>query len=116
MHKYIEDVEYRGDVRQSGSLSYEDIEAHAVFYAVCQAVMYIMCFRHADMLTDRKRHAKCQMLKLDRIVASQLNPLKVVLPSVVKEFATITRIYQVHIHKKLRVHVYAFAILRAKEN
>lgn len=31
-----------------------DIRVHAVFYSVCQALFYVVAFRHKDLVSSRK--------------------------------------------------------------
>uniref|UniRef100_A0A8C9VMK2 RRN3 homolog, RNA polymerase I transcription factor n=1 Tax=Scleropages formosus TaxID=113540 RepID=A0A8C9VMK2_SCLFO len=87
LHRYI-------DSQDSGSFC--DVTLHGPFYAACQAVFYTLVFRHRAILEGnmRKGLAYLQSLNLERIVMSQLNPLKVCLPSVANMFASITRNYQ----------------------
>uniref|UniRef100_A0A8C9W5U1 RRN3 homolog, RNA polymerase I transcription factor n=1 Tax=Scleropages formosus TaxID=113540 RepID=A0A8C9W5U1_SCLFO len=84
LHRYI-------DSQDSGSFC--DVTLHGPFYAACQAVFYTLVFRHRAILEGnmRKGLAYLQSLNLERIVMSQLNPLKVCLPSVANMFASITR-------------------------
>ncbi|KAF3845687.1 hypothetical protein F7725_002765 [Dissostichus mawsoni] len=63
----------------------------------CQAAFYTLIFRHRAMLEGnmKKGLEYLQGLNLERVVMSQLNPLKVCLPAVSSMFAAITRKYQV---------------------
>ncbi|XP_077475417.1 RNA polymerase I-specific transcription initiation factor RRN3 [Stigmatopora argus] len=74
-----------------------DISLHGPFYAACQAVFYIVIFRHAAILAGnmKKGLEYLQHLNLERVVMCQLNPLKVCLPAVANLFAAITRKYQI---------------------
>ncbi|KAI0776211.1 RNA polymerase I-specific transcription initiation factor RRN3, partial [Trametes elegans] len=78
--------------------------AHSVFYAVAQAVFLIFCFRWRDLLEDGPEHEdvdefapasappKKWMPALDvvqRVVTSELNPLKVCSSNVVMQFARV---------------------------
>ncbi|XP_017570974.1 RNA polymerase I-specific transcription initiation factor RRN3 [Pygocentrus nattereri] len=89
LHLYIEN-------QDSGSKVFCDISLHGPFYAACQAVFYTLIFRHKAILEGnmKKGLAYLQSLNLERIVMSQLNPLKVCLPAVTNLFAAITRKYQ----------------------
>ncbi|XP_024147068.1 RNA polymerase I-specific transcription initiation factor RRN3 [Oryzias melastigma] len=74
-----------------------DISLHGPFYASCQALFYTLVFRHRAILeTSMKKGLEyLQSMNLERVVMSQLNPLKVCLPSVALMFAAITRKYQI---------------------
>eukprot|EP01134_Creolimax_fragrantissima_P003112 CFRG3112T1 len=67
-----------------------DLSQHRVFYGVCQAVMYILCFRHEAVLKDFG-HGWVRRLRLDKMVGCNLNPLRAVLMEVVQEFARIMK-------------------------
>nr|XP_056722542.1 RNA polymerase I-specific transcription initiation factor RRN3 [Euleptes europaea] len=90
LHKYI-------DNQGSGSKAFCDIALHGPFYAACQAVFYVVIFRHKQILDGnlKKGLAFLQSLNFERVVMCQLNPLKVCLSSVVNFFAAITRKYQI---------------------
>ncbi|XP_047215241.1 RNA polymerase I-specific transcription initiation factor RRN3-like [Girardinichthys multiradiatus] len=74
-----------------------DISLHGPFYAACQAVFYVLIFRHRAILEAnmKKGLEYLQSLNLERVVMCQLNPLKVCLLSVTNMFAAVTRKYQV---------------------
>lgn len=78
-------------------------EDHSLFYNVCQAVFYIVCFRHVQLFASYDGvdgPAAMARLGLDRVVNSRLNPLRVCLPSVVNEFARV-------MHEQQIVYCYA---------
>ncbi|KAH9833704.1 RNA polymerase I-specific transcription initiation factor RRN3 [Rhodofomes roseus] len=74
---------------------------HSIFYAVVQAVFLIFCFRWRDLLEDQEdvdeftaasAPAKKWMAELDviqRVIQSDLNPLKVCSSNVVMQFARV---------------------------
>ncbi|KAI0331255.1 RNA polymerase I-specific transcription initiation factor RRN3 [Cubamyces sp. BRFM 1775] len=78
-----------------------NVAQHSVFYAVSQAVFLIFCFRWRDLLEDQDEvdefapsngPAKKWMPELDviqRVVTSELNPLKVCSTNVVMQFARV---------------------------
>lgn len=70
------------------------VAAHGPFYAVCQAILYIVCFRHAQLLADADGIEFLRGLELDRLVHSRFNPLRAVLPAVVREFAHLSGAYE----------------------
>ncbi|KAJ7305795.1 hypothetical protein JRQ81_010161 [Phrynocephalus forsythii] len=84
-----------------------DVAIHGPFYATCQAVFYVVIFRHQQILDGNLKKGNAinlscfqglaflQNLNFERIVMSQLNPLKVCLPSIVNFFAALTRKYQI---------------------
>lgn len=71
-----------------------DIRIHTVFYAICQALFYVIAFRHKDLVSTKKNLVLLQSLNLTKIVACKLNPLRMCLPVVVQHFAAVTRTYQ----------------------
>ena len=74
--------------------SFVDLQAHGPFYAACQAVLYMLAFRYEELVQGPKSLQDLAKLRLSRIVTCSLNPLKVCLPPVVKNFASIARHYQ----------------------
>uniref|UniRef100_H9G8B1 RRN3 homolog, RNA polymerase I transcription factor n=1 Tax=Anolis carolinensis TaxID=28377 RepID=H9G8B1_ANOCA len=90
LHLYI-------DNQGSGSKAFCDVALHGSFYAACQAVFYVVIFRHKQILDGslKKGLLFLQNLNFERIVMSQLNPLKICLPSIVNFFAALTRKYQI---------------------
>ncbi|XP_061455733.1 RNA polymerase I-specific transcription initiation factor RRN3 isoform X2 [Rhineura floridana] len=90
LHTYI-------DNQDTGSKAFCDVALHGPFYAACQAVFYVVIFRHKQILDGnlKKGLAFLQSLNFERIVMCQLNPLKVCLPSIVNFFAALTRKYQI---------------------
>ncbi|XP_007529594.2 RNA polymerase I-specific transcription initiation factor RRN3 [Erinaceus europaeus] len=82
--------------QDSGTKLFCDVALHGPFYAACQAVFYTFVFRHKQLLSGNLKEGLryLQSLNFERIVMSQLNPLKICLPSVVNFFAAITNKYQ----------------------
>uniref|UniRef100_G1P085 RRN3 homolog, RNA polymerase I transcription factor n=1 Tax=Myotis lucifugus TaxID=59463 RepID=G1P085_MYOLU len=84
--------------QDSGTKAFCDVALHGPFYSACQAVFYTCVFRHKQLLSGNLKEVKglmyLQSLNFERIVMSQLNPLKICLPSVVNFFAAITSKYQ----------------------
>ncbi|XP_050436123.1 RNA polymerase I-specific transcription initiation factor RRN3-like isoform X2 [Adelges cooleyi] len=67
---------------------------HAVFYSMCQALFYVIAFRHEDLM-DSKRNLKfMENLNLSKIVTSRLSPLRICCSKVANHFAHITKTYQ----------------------
>ncbi|CAM6098884.1 unnamed protein product [Calypogeia fissa] len=63
-----------------------DAIAHGVFFSVCQAVMYTLCFRFKMLVEDPEGKRVLRGLTLQQLLNHRLNPIKVCLPSVVDEF------------------------------
>uniref|UniRef100_G1RH72 RRN3 homolog, RNA polymerase I transcription factor n=1 Tax=Nomascus leucogenys TaxID=61853 RepID=G1RH72_NOMLE len=82
--------------QDSGTKAFCDVALHGPFYSACQAVFYTFVFRHKQLLSGNLKEGLqyLQSLNFERIVMSQLNPLKICLPSVVNFFAAITNKYQ----------------------
>ncbi|CDO73785.1 hypothetical protein BN946_scf185015.g113 [Trametes cinnabarina] len=88
-------------ISKAGMQQSINIAQHSVFYAVAQAVFLIFCFRWRDLLEDQDEvdefapenaPAKKWMPELDivqRVVTSELNPLKVCSSNVVMQFARV---------------------------
>uniref|UniRef100_A0A1B6HMM0 RNA polymerase I-specific transcription initiation factor RRN3 n=2 Tax=Homalodisca liturata TaxID=320908 RepID=A0A1B6HMM0_9HEMI len=69
--------------------------AHTVFYSACQALFYLIAFRHKEIvLNSPKGLVFLQGLNLAKVVTCQLNPLRVCLPAVTQNFASVARHYQ----------------------
>ncbi|TFK55617.1 RNA polymerase I-specific transcription initiation factor RRN3 [Heliocybe sulcata] len=80
---------------------------HSVFYAICQAVFLVFCFRWRDLVEEQEEEdmdelsvlsaatpGKKWMLELgvvQRVITSPLNPLKVCSANVVTQFARIAQ-------------------------
>ncbi|KAG7158707.1 RNA polymerase I-specific transcription initiation factor RRN3-like [Homarus americanus] len=74
--------------------NYEDFLLHSPFYYACQTVFYVFTFRYREYTKDSKRLALARSLNLERLVMSQLNPLRICAPPVVSNFAAVTRRFQ----------------------
>uniref|UniRef100_A0A336MUU1 CSON001623 protein n=1 Tax=Culicoides sonorensis TaxID=179676 RepID=A0A336MUU1_CULSO len=85
VHQYID---------RSDCVNNNSIKAHTVFYAVCQAIFYVIAFRSRDLTSDRRGLIFLQSLQLQAIVTSQLNPLRVCLPAIATTFAGVMRAHQ----------------------
>ncbi|XP_024963755.1 RNA polymerase I-specific transcription initiation factor rrn3 [Cynara cardunculus var. scolymus] len=59
---------------------------HRVFYAGCQAIMYVLCFRLRSILAIPPLKSQLVNMPLEQILKHSLNPLEVCLPSIVDEF------------------------------
>ncbi|XP_078442326.1 uncharacterized protein LOC144712024 [Wolffia australiana] len=59
---------------------------HRVFYAACQAVMYIFCFRMRSLMIDPMRKSRILNMPFHVVLRHPLSPLKVCLPSIVGEY------------------------------
>ncbi|KAJ1737650.1 DNA independent RNA polymerase I transcription factor [Coemansia sp. RSA 1250] len=77
-----------------------EMERHAVFFAVTQAVLYMFCFRWRDLAQTQDGGAVveselddlrwCAELDgLQRVVFSRLNPLRACAPAVAQQFASV---------------------------
>ncbi|KAF0904553.1 hypothetical protein E2562_035448 [Oryza meyeriana var. granulata] len=59
---------------------------HQIFYASCQAVMYILCFRLRSIMDYPNLKSQLFNMPFGYILTHPLEPLKVCLPSIVSEF------------------------------
>ncbi|XP_014676393.1 PREDICTED: RNA polymerase I-specific transcription initiation factor RRN3-like [Priapulus caudatus] len=87
IHRYID-----GGV---DALARPDRAAHLAFYAACQALFYVVAFRHEELARSPGGHAWLRSLNLQRVVTCQLNPLAVCPAAVVLQFASVTRALQI---------------------
>ena len=71
-----------------------DIKAHGPFYSACQSALYIFAFRHLEFVENPALLSFLRGLNFSTIVTCKLNPLRVCLPPVVKNFSAIARHYQ----------------------
>lgn len=85
-HNYIQ----KSDASQNTT----SIKAHLVFYAVCEAIFYVIAFRSRDLTTSNDNLTFLQSLQLSTLVTCHLNPLRVCLPAVATAFAGVTRAHQ----------------------
>ncbi|XP_030535855.1 RNA polymerase I-specific transcription initiation factor rrn3 isoform X2 [Rhodamnia argentea] len=60
--------------------------AHRVFYAGCQAIMYVLCFRMTSIMSIPRLKSQLFLMPIETILKHKSDPLKVCLPSVVGEF------------------------------
>lgn len=73
---------------------YTDLNHHGPFYSACQAIFYVFAFRHTELTTSETRMKTLQGMSWQSLVTSHLNPLRVCLPGVVRNFSAIARGYQ----------------------
>lgn len=66
-------------------------KVHKLFYAGCQAMMYVLCFRMGAMLAVPRLWTRLRNMQIDDILRHKLNPLKVCLPSIVEEFLRLAK-------------------------
>lgn len=59
---------------------------HQIFYASCQAVMYVLCFRLRSIMDYPNLKSQLFQMPIESILMDTLEPLKVCLPSIVNEF------------------------------
>lgn len=68
---------------------------HGTFFSVCQAVFYVIVFRHKQFFRTNEGSQFLHNLHLEHVVMSQMNPLKYCIDSVAKLFTSIMRMHQV---------------------
>ncbi|KAL6563492.1 hypothetical protein OROGR_002451 [Orobanche gracilis] len=70
-------------------------ESHKVFYAGCQAIMYVLCFRMRQMVAVPRLKSQLLSMHIEAILEHPLRPLQlykhVCLPSVVEEFQRLVK-------------------------
>ncbi|CAG0879833.1 unnamed protein product [Darwinula stevensoni] len=82
------------DSQDNSEKAYPSRNLHRPFYAACQAAFYLFAFRHQEFVHRHKRISFLQSLNFERIVSCQLNPLKLCHQATVRNFASVTRHYQ----------------------
>lgn len=87
IHAYINSEDCSNKILQ------HDTRIHGVFYTSCQALFYIIAFRHKDLIQGSGLN-HLQSLSLSKIVTCRLNPLRVCFPVVVSNFSSVARAYQ----------------------
>lgn len=70
------------------------VRAHIVFYAVCEAIFYVIAFRSRDLTSSNKNLIFLQSLQLSTLVTCHLNPLRVCQAAIATAFAGVTRAHQ----------------------
>ncbi|CAI7927570.1 unnamed protein product, partial [Closterium sp. NIES-54] len=58
-----------------------------IFYAACQAVLYVLCYRMQHLVADSHANSALHAMPLNQLLSSHLRPLSVCLESVVFEFS-----------------------------
>jgi len=71
-----------------------NLDIHGPFYSACQAVFYIIAFRHTD-LAQNDDLTVIRELDLTSIISHPLNPLRVVNKAVLKMFSKVMAHYQI---------------------
>ncbi|CAI9110434.1 OLC1v1010450C1 [Oldenlandia corymbosa var. corymbosa] len=76
-----------GDSNSSANVFYAGLKKeNDVFYAGCQAFMYVLCFRMRSIVSVPRLRSQLVSMRIDEILKHPLNPLKECLPSIVEEF------------------------------
>ncbi|XP_022888473.1 RNA polymerase I-specific transcription initiation factor RRN3-like isoform X1 [Olea europaea var. sylvestris] len=70
-------------------------KAHKVFYAGCQAILYVLCFRMRSMISVPRLRSQLLLLHIEDILKHPLKPLQVCLPSIVEEFLRLAKTNQI---------------------
>jgi len=91
VHSYVRNREQEGQLLD---FMYTDLARHGPFYAASQAIFYIFAFRHQELVSSPNRLKIIQGLAWHSLVACSLNPLRVCLPGVVRNFSACARHYQ----------------------
>ena len=92
IHKYIAAREERKSSKSGVDPFFCDLKAHGPFYAACQAAFYVFAFRHQEFVAGgRKEMEFLSGLGFQQVVTCSLNPLRVIMPPVVKMFSALVR-------------------------
>ena len=98
LHSYLDNVE--------SEATNPDLARYSLFYYACQAVFYVICFRHRDLMNRPDGLGNLRRLGIERLVNSRFNPLKVCSRDMVHEFVNVAKAQQI---------VYSNHILRANK-
>ena len=91
-HAYVSNREERSSQKKSSDPFFCDLKAHGPYYAACQAAFYIFAFRHGEFVAGGRPELDfLSRLGFQQAVTSPLNPLRVMMPSVVSNFAALSR-------------------------
>lgn len=85
-------------IRNCNTISYNmSPKAHAVFHATCQAIFYIIAFRHRDLnlVNSRKNIQFLLQLNMQPIVKHPLNPLFYCHPAIATIFDSVMSKHQI---------------------
>ncbi|KAK3855289.1 hypothetical protein Pcinc_038298 [Petrolisthes cinctipes] len=85
---------YLDNQERTRATNYEDLQLHTSFYNACQTIFYVFTFRYREYTENAKRLELARNLNLERLVLSQLNPLRVCAAPIVNNFAAVTRRFQ----------------------
>jgi len=84
---WAHDYQLQAVAKLQGQAASLDVQLHGVFYAVVQGVLYVLCYKHEELLSDACAAARDAVgAVLQPILHSELNPLKFCLDNVVVEF------------------------------
>ena len=85
----------RGYVKTCDYQRNKNPKAHLVFYAICQAIFYIIAFRSRQLTRNHRNLEFLVQLDLWPVVKHPLNPLNVCLPAIATIFDSVTTKYQI---------------------
>ncbi|GER43761.1 RNA polymerase I specific transcriptioninitiation factor RRN3 protein [Striga asiatica] len=67
-------------------------KAHKVFYAGCQAIMYVLCFRMKQIVSVPRLKSQLLLMRIEEVLGHPLRSLQVCLPSIVEEFLWLVKV------------------------
>eukprot|EP00249_Psilotum_nudum_P016163 c25688_g1_i1 orf=353-2260(-) len=79
-------VSYMPHLNDKKSSAIVDAGTNGIFFAACQAVLYVLCFRMKRLLEEPEQQYLLWNLPVKQLLNHNLDPLKLCLPSVVEEF------------------------------
>ncbi|KAF2365491.1 RNA polymerase I specific transcription initiation factor RRN3 [Trinorchestia longiramus] len=86
--------EYISLQEKEGTNNYVSLALHEKFYCACQTVFYVFTFRCREFTKNEKMLDHVRRLNLERLVFCKMNPLAVCRNQIVKNFAAVTRHFQ----------------------
>ena len=68
---------------------------HTAFYAACQSLFYMFCYRHKDIFSSSEHKMFLDKIDLHLIVHCKLNPLKHCNQHILRMFSKLTNMYEI---------------------
>lgn len=80
---------------QESTTSSDNVKAHGAFYAMCNALFYLIAFKNHHLFKSKESVMFVESLNLPRLVSCALNPLRWCPAQVAAAFASVARQHQV---------------------
>ena len=77
--------------REVGGHRHDFKHDRGAFYSACQAIFYVFTFRHSDLTGRPESMRRLQGMSWQTLITSSLNPLRLCLPGIVKNFSNLAK-------------------------